>query len=114
MGMPVEELEPLEDPRHENAERHSLHDIPVIVLCTIPCRGETCTGMALFGHSKREFPESLLPLRSRITNHDTFSKVFRLLDPEAFRKVVSEVHGPVCPRLRGCAGHRRQDAAALL
>ena len=28
MGTPVEELEPLEDPRRGNAGRHSLHDIP--------------------------------------------------------------------------------------
>ena len=53
MGTPVEELEPLEDPRRGNAGRHSLHDILVIALCTILCGGETCTGMALFGQSKR-------------------------------------------------------------
>ena len=77
MGMTIEELEPLEDPRHGNAERHSLHDILVIALCTILCGGETCTGMALFGHSKREFLESFLPLRNGIPSHDTFSRHFR-------------------------------------
>ena len=86
MGKLVEELEPLEDPRHGNAERHSLHDILVIALCTILCGGETCTDMALFGQSKREFLESFLPLRNGIPSHDTFSRVFRLLDPEAFQK----------------------------
>ena len=40
MGKLVEELEPLEDPRHGNAERHSLHDILVIALCTILCGGK--------------------------------------------------------------------------
>ena len=86
MGLTIEELEPLEDPRHGNAERHSLHDIMVIALCTILCGGETCTGMALFGHSKRELLESFLPLRNGIPSHDTFSRVFRLLDPEAFQR----------------------------
>ena len=86
MGKLVEELEPLEDPRHGNAERHSLHDILVIALCTILCGGETCTDMALFGRSKREFLESFLPLRNGIPSHDTFSRVFRLLDPEAFQE----------------------------
>ena len=60
MGKLVEELEPLEDPRHGNAERHSLHDILVIALCTILCGGETCTDMALFGQSKRGVP-GILP-----------------------------------------------------
>ena len=86
MGMTIEELEPLEDPRHGNAERHSLHDILVIALCTILCGGETCTGMALFGQSKREFLESFLPLRNGIPSHDTFSRVFRLLEPAAFQR----------------------------
>ena len=86
MGTLVEELEPLEYPRRGNAGRHSLHDILVIALCTILCGGETCTGMALFGQSKREFLESFLPLRNEIPSHDTFSRVFRLLGPEAFQK----------------------------
>ena len=86
MGTLVEELEPLEDPRRGNAGRHSLHDILVIALCTILCGGETCTDMALFGQSKREFLESFLSLRNGIPSHDTFSRVFRLLDPEAFQK----------------------------
>ena len=34
IGMTIEEMESLEDPRHGNAERHSLHDILVIALCT--------------------------------------------------------------------------------
>ena len=84
--MLVEDVEPLEDPRHGNAGRHSLHDIVVIALCTMLCGGETCTDMALFGHSKRESLESFLPLRNGIPSYDTFSRVFRLLEPEAFRK----------------------------
>ena len=86
MGTLVEELEPLEYPRRGNAGRHSPHDILVIALCTILCGGGTCTDMALFGQSKREFLESFLPLRNGIPNHDTFSRVFQLLDPEEFQK----------------------------
>ena len=40
MGRLVEDLEPLEDPRHGNAERHSLHDILVIALSTNKSRQE--------------------------------------------------------------------------
>ena len=122
MGTLVEELEPLEDPRCGNAGRHSLHDILVIALCTILCGGETCTGMALFGQSKRGFLESFLPLRNGIPSHYTFSRVFRLLDPEGVPEVVPGIHAPVCLRLRGGAGRGRQacpersrrDAAPLL
>ena len=40
--------------------------------------------MALFGRAKREFLESFLKLEKGIPSHDTFSWVFRLLDPEEF------------------------------
>ena len=40
LGMLVEDVEPLEDPRNGNAGRHSLHDIVVIALCTMLCGGE--------------------------------------------------------------------------
>ena len=40
--------------------------------------------MALFGQAKREFLGSFLKLENGIPSHDTFSRVFRLLDPEAF------------------------------
>ena len=99
--MLVEDVEPLEDPRHGNAGRHSLHDIVVIALCTMLCGGETCTDMALFGHSKREFLESFLPLRNGIPSHDTFSRVFRLLDPEVFRKWFLGFMGQFA---QGCEG----------
>ena len=82
-------FETLADPRAGNAGKHSLHDILVIALCTVLCGGETCTDMALFGQSKREFLESFLPLKNGIPSHDTFSRVFRLLDPEAFQGKIT-------------------------
>ena len=74
----------LSDLRRVNGQQHSLHDILVIALCTLLCGGETCTDMALFGRAKREFLESFLKLERGIPSHDTFSRVFRLLDPEEF------------------------------
>ena len=46
--------------------------------------GETCTEMALFGRAKRGFLESFLKPVSGVPSHDTFSRVFRLLNPEEF------------------------------
>ena len=110
MGTLVEDVDPLEDPRHGNAGRHSLHDILVIALCTILCGGETCTDMALFGQSKREFLESSLPLRNGIPSHDTFSRVFRLLDPEAFRMWFLGFMGQFA---QGCEGVLAIDGKTL-
>ncbi|HSH27487.1 MAG TPA: ISAs1 family transposase, partial [Wenzhouxiangella sp.] len=77
-------FEDLEDPRTGNARLHSLHEILVIAVCTVLCGGQTCADMALFGRSKRKFLEEFLPLENGIPSHDTFSRVFRLLDAERF------------------------------
>ena len=74
----------LEDPRSGNAKRHLLHEILVIGLCSVLCGGETCADMALFGRSKEAFLREFLRLEAGIPSHDTFSRVFRLLDPARF------------------------------
>ena len=84
MGEIGDVFDGLSDPRRVSGQQHSLHDILVIALCTLLCGGETCTDMALFGRAKREFLESFLKLERGIPSHDTFSRVFRLLDPEEF------------------------------
>lgn len=62
-----------------------LHEILLIALCTVLSGGETCADMALFGRLKQSFPKEFLALEHGIPSHDTFSRVFRLLDPVAFR-----------------------------
>src|SRR5215207_4055578 len=71
------------DPRQDNA-RHNLHELLLIALCTILTGGKDCSDMALFGTVKEPFLRQFLRLRHGIPSHDTFSRVFRLLDPAPF------------------------------
>ena len=71
------------DPRQDNA-RHNLHELLLIALCTMLCGGEDCCDMALFGAAKEPFLRRFLRLKHGIPSHDTFSRVFRLLDPVPF------------------------------
>ncbi|MDQ2741327.1 MAG: ISAs1 family transposase [Chloroflexota bacterium] len=71
------------DPRQDNA-RHNLHELLLIALCTILSGGKDCSDMALFGKVKEPFLRQFLRLRHGIPSHDTFSRVFRLLDPVPF------------------------------
>lgn len=71
------------DPRRDNA-RHDLHEVLVIALCAMLCGGEDCTDMALFGQAKEDFLRRFLTLRHGIPSHDTFSRLFRDLDPASF------------------------------
>ncbi len=70
----------LEDPRAVNARLHSRYDILVIARCTVvsggqtrvAARGRPCSEMELYGHSKRDLPQSFLKLENGIPSHDTF------------------------------------------
>jgi len=73
----------LEDPRASNA-RHDLLEIVFIALAATLCGAQHCTEMAQFGRSKEALLRQLLSLEHGIPSHDTFSTVFRVLDPHVF------------------------------
>jgi predicted transposase YbfD/YdcC len=75
----------LKDPRGPNAKRHDLPDILMIALCAVLAGGQTAVDMAVFGEAKQEFLGSFLQLKNGVPSHDTFSRVFRQLDPDQFR-----------------------------
>jgi predicted transposase YbfD/YdcC len=76
--------EGLEDPRTGNAALHDFHDLLMIALCTVLCGGQNATDMAEFAKAKEKFLREFLVLKRGIPSHDTFSRLFRLLDPEKF------------------------------
>ena len=74
----------LVDPRTGNAQRHDLLEMLLIALAAALCGGETCVDMAVFGRAKEPFLRRFLRLEGGIPSHDTFSRLFRMLDPDAF------------------------------
>ena len=80
----------VEDPRTGNARRHDLCELLVIALCSCLCGGTTCTEMAEFAEEKEPFLREFLTLKNGLPSHDTFSRLFRLLDPVAFGACFSE------------------------
>jgi predicted transposase YbfD/YdcC len=73
----------LPDPRAENA-RHDLSEVLVIALAAVLCGAEGCADMEEFGRAKEGLLRRFLRLHHGIPSHDTFSRVFRFLDPQAF------------------------------
>ena len=78
-------FEGLEDPRTGNAGLHDFHELLMIALCAVLCGGQGATHMAAFAVAKEPFLRSFLKLENGLPSHDTFSRLFRLLDPERFR-----------------------------
>ena len=75
----------VEDPRAGNV-RHDLVEILFIALLASLCGARTCEDFEEFGFSKRDLLANFLTLRHGTPSHDTFSRVFRLLDPAGFEK----------------------------
>lgn len=91
------------DPRAGNA-RHDLVDVLVIAFAAMLCGAETCCDMALFGRSKEALLRGMLRLPHGIPSHDTFSRVFRLLDPVAFEAAFRRFTAAFAERLAGQSG----------
>jgi predicted transposase YbfD/YdcC len=72
------------DPRQVNA-RHDLGDILFVALAASLCGAKTCVEMADFAKSRLELLREVVELAYGAPSHDTFSRVFRLLDPEELR-----------------------------
>jgi predicted transposase YbfD/YdcC len=70
------------DPRDINA-RHDLREILFIAFASMLCGAESCVEMAQFGENKLALLRTILELKHGVPSHDTFSRVFRLLDPVA-------------------------------
>jgi predicted transposase YbfD/YdcC len=93
-------LADLPDPRAANT-RHSLLEVIVIALMAVLCGAETCADMAEFGHAKRPLLQGLLKMPHGVPSHDTFSRVFRLLDPEAFEAAFARFTRTFAQALKG-------------
>jgi predicted transposase YbfD/YdcC len=91
----------LEDPRVGNARRHDLQELMLIALCTVLCGGESCVDMADFALEKEDFLREFLPLANGLPSHDTFSRVFRMLEPEQFGRCFQDFMGRFAEAAQG-------------
>ncbi len=73
----------LPDPRDCTAQ-HDLTEMLFIALAATLCGAQSCAEMAEFGVAKEPLLRRILTLEHGIPSHDTFSRVFRRLDPQAF------------------------------
>jgi predicted transposase YbfD/YdcC len=75
----------LPDPRAANA-LHDLRELMFIALLSTLSGATSCSDMALFARTKAYLLKPVLTLKHGLPSHDTFSRVFRMLDPQAFER----------------------------
>jgi len=74
----------VEDPRCSGKVEHRLVEVLVVAVCAVIACAESWDDIALYGRNKLAWLRTFLDLSNGIPSHDTFRRVFMLIDPDAF------------------------------
>src|SRR5450759_3345166 len=103
----------VEDPRMERTKLHRLGDIIILAICGVLCGADGWVEIEEFGKAKEAFFTDLLTLPNGIPSHDTFGRVFALIDPKQFEaSFVQWVQG-LSRTVKGVIAIDGRDAASF-
>lgn len=97
----MEHLERVPDPRMQRTQRHELLDILAISLCAVIGGADHWTEVVEFGQSKLAWFATFLKLPNGIASHDTFARVFRLINTDALESACRQWLAGLVGRVAG-------------
>ena len=114
----------LEDPRRSTQSRHKLIEMIVIAIAATLGGADGWTGVETFAKAKEAWRRTFLELPEGLPSHDTFGRVFALIDPAQFAACFRHWSAAVVERIPDeiiavdgktlrRSHHRRQGLAAL-
>jgi len=104
----------IQDLRADNA-RHEMGDVITIAILAVICGAEGWAAVEAWGRGNRQWLGTFLDLPHGIPSHDTFDRIFALLDPLAFERCFTDLDGGAGRGGQGAVRRgRRQDVAAQL
>src|SRR5689334_10439736 len=80
----------IKDPRVIGRCEHLLIDVLVIAVCAVLSGAESWVEIEEFGVQRETWLKQYLELRSGVPSHDTFSRVFSLIEVTQFEKVFTQ------------------------
>ena len=80
----IEVFQDLEDPRKSNATKHDFAEMLTLAVIAAVYGYTTCVDIENFSKVHKDFLHTFLKLKHDVPSHDAFSRLFRILDPEAF------------------------------
>jgi predicted transposase YbfD/YdcC len=96
----LEAFEELEDPR-TRACAHRLDELLLAALCAITSGADSWVSVVDWAEMKLDWLRRFLPFANGIASHDTFSRVFNLLDAKQFEACFIGWMQQLCPSLAG-------------
>ncbi len=79
-------LKGITDPRIDRRKRHKLEEILAVAVCAIICSADDWVSIEEFGNAKKKWFKTFLELPNGIPSHDTFGRVFSLIDASQFQQ----------------------------
>jgi predicted transposase YbfD/YdcC len=76
----------LQDPRTGPAQRHDLREMILMALCGVLCGADTWVDVADWAEDNEDWLRRYLVLERGTPSHDTFGRVFRILDAAVFEQ----------------------------
>jgi len=73
------------DPRKDRTKGHKLMDVIAIAICAVICGAEGWVDIEKFGNNKIIWLKTFLEMPNGIPSHDTFGRVFSLIDAQEFQ-----------------------------
>ena len=97
----IQEFASLEDFRVDRNRIHPLINVVTIAILGVICGADTWVDIERYGRAKAEWLGEFLDLPQGIPSHDTFGRVFRWLDEEAFRTCFVRWTARICVGTKG-------------
>jgi predicted transposase YbfD/YdcC len=82
----LDEIRHIDDPRTKREPQHLLLDVLTIAILATLAGADTMTAVETYGKAKQAWLSTFLALPHGIPSHDTFSRVFNLLEPQQFNR----------------------------
>ena len=77
-------FEGMPDPRHHRTRRHRFVDILFVALCSALTGGRNFVDVQELAHDQAPWFGEILPMTGGLPSHDTFNRVFQLMNPVLF------------------------------
>ena len=96
----LEHFADMEDPRSRQP-MHSLEEMLLVAICAVLSGADGWAAVALWGQAKLSWLRQFLPFENGVASHDTFGRVFAMLDSVMFERCFITWMTSVCGAFQG-------------